>query len=117
MIYCKTIEVERIAVHPMNDLTNMQFIELTKYGDEPVFSVWIDDGKEEWYWEFDMTCPSDYERVKLSIYDAIFVCNTMLELVKVLDKVFNNGFGSILISDEDEECVDCEYREKCRYVQ
>ena len=116
MIYYKTVETERIAVCPQNDLTNMQFVELTKYGDEPVFSVWVDDGKEEWCWEFDMTYPSDYERVKLSIYDAIFVCDTMLELAEVLDKVFNDGFGSILINDEDE-CAKCECCKKCEYLQ
>ena len=117
MIYCKTIEVERIAVQSINDLINMQFIELTKYGDESIFSVWTDDGKEEWYWEFDMTYPSNYERVKLSIYDAIFACNTMLELVEVLDEIFNVSFEGILISDEYEEYANCECHKNCEYLQ
>lgn len=108
MVYCKTIEVERIAVHPMDNLKNTQFVELTKYGDEPVFSAWMYDGEEEWYWEFDMSCPSDYERVKLNIFDAIFECETMLELAHVLDEVFKDGFEDVLIQDECEcKCLCC----------
>lgn len=109
MIYCKTVEVERIAVHPMNDVKNTQFVELVKHGDESVFSVWVDDGINEWFWEFDMTCPSDYERVKLNIFDAIFNCDTMLELVYALDKVFKDGFQGVLIEDECSRCVGCKY--------
>lgn len=109
MIYCRTIEVERIAVHPMDNMQNTQFVELTKYGDEPVFSVWVYDGEEEWDWEFDMTCPSDYERVKLNIFDAIFECDTMFELARVLDEVFKDGFEGVLIEDECDCFKGCKY--------
>ena len=107
MIYCRTINVERIAVHPMDDMENTQFVELTKYGDEPIFSVWVDDGKEEWYWEFDMSYPSDYETVKLNILEAVFECDTMFELVEMLDAIFNDGFETILIKDGCEGCSGC----------
>lgn len=113
MIYCKTVEEERIVVHPMNDMRNHQFVELVKYGDENVFSVWVDDGKEEWIWEFYMTCPSDYERVKLSVFDSIYVCDTMLELAHTLDNIFNDGFETILIKDDEDECECCD---GCKYI-
>ena len=109
MIYCRTVNEERIAVHPMDDIKNTQFVELVKYGDELVFSVWLDDGEDEWVWEFDMTCPSDYERVKLSIFDAIFDCDTMLELAHRLNDDFEDGFETILIKDECNGCEGCKY--------
>ena len=109
MIYCKTVEVERIAVHPMDNMKNTQFVELVKHGDETVFSVWVDDGKEEWFWEFNMSCPSDYERVKLNVFDAIFECDTMFELAYTLDEIFKDGFQGVLIEDECESCTGCKY--------
>ena len=114
MVYCRTINVERIAVHPMDNLRNTQFIELTKYGDEPTFSVWVDTGtSEEWFWEFDMSNPSDYERVKHNIFDIMFECDTMTELAIELDELFNDGFETILIKDECEECIGCD---GCKYL-
>jgi hypothetical protein len=109
MVYCKTANAERIAVHPMNNLKNTQWVEIVRHGEEPVFSVLIDDGTEEWFWEFSMTCPSDYERVKLNIFDAIFECDTMTELARMLDEIFNDGFQDILIGDEYEDCTGCKY--------
>ena len=114
MVYCKTVNVERIAVHPMNNLRNTQFVEITKYGDELVFSVDMYDGENEWYWEFDMSNPSDYERVKHNIFDAVFECDTMPELAEVLDEIFNDGFEPILIKDEYDGCIGCD---GCKYVQ
>lgn len=105
MVYCRTINVERIAVHSMDNLRSTQFVELTKYGDEPTFSVYMYDGEDEWIWEFDMTNPSDYERVKLSIFNAIFECGTMLELAEKIDDVFNDGFETILLDEWDWEEV------------
>ena len=102
MVYCQTINVERIAVHPMDNLNNTQFIELTKAGDMPIFFVYMLDDKDEYVWEFNMSCPSDYERVKLNIFDAIFECDTMTELAHTLDDIFNDGFETILVTDEDE---------------
>lgn len=111
MVYWKTIEKECIAVHPMNDMKSVQFVELTKYGDVPMFSVYVDDGKNEWIWEFDMTCPSDYERVKLNIFDVIFECDTMPELVRELNEIFNEGFETILI--KNDECEGCFAYDEC----
>lgn len=112
MIYCRTIKEERIAVHPMDNTNNTQFVELTQYGDELIFSVDMYDGENEWCWEFNMNCPSDYERVKLSVFDAIFECDTMLELAEMLDAIFKDGFGTILIEDECDCCNGCS---GCKY--
>ena len=102
MIYCQTTNTECIAVHPMDNMKNTQFIELVKHGNEPCFSVIIDVDNCLWTWEFSNVCPSDYERVKLNIFDSLFECDTMYELAHVLDAVFHDGFECILIEDDDE---------------
>ena len=116
MIYCQTINKECIAVHPMDDVRDTQFIELVKYGDVPMFAVWIDGGEYEWLWEFELTCPSDYERIKFSIFDAIYRCDTMLEIALALDKVFEEAFSDILIVDECENCEGCDCCGECKYL-
>ena len=114
MIYCQTIDKECIVVHSLDDIGNAQCVELIKYGDIPMFAVYVDDGEYEWYWEFEMSTPSDYERVKMNIFDAIFECDTMLELAEALDAIFKNRFKDILIVDECDECKDCEGCSKYR---
>lgn len=108
MIYCQTINKECIAVHPLDDINDTQYVELIKHGNAPMFSVLVDDGDGEWIWEFELLNPSDYERVKMNIFDAIFVCDTMIELAEALDDIFENGFADILIRDECDGCEGCE---------
>lgn len=108
MRYCQTVNKECIAVHPLDDIGSTQYIELVKYGDIPMFAVLMDDGEDEWVWEFEMFTPSDYERVKMSIFDAIFECDTMIELSEALDAIFKDGFENILVVDECDECDGCE---------
>ena len=108
MIYCETINKERIAVHPLDDIDSTKYIEIIKDGVEPKFVVWMNDGDVDWVWEFDMTYPSDYERVKLSIFDAIFACETMAELACAFDAIFTNDFEDILIDDECDCCGCCD---------
>lgn len=112
MIYCQTTNTEHIAVHPLDDIHNTQWVELIKYGDIPMFAVCVDDGEDEWFWEFEMTNPSDYEKVKMNIFDAIFECSTMLELAEALNAIFDKLFGDILIVDECDGCEGC-----CKYIQ
>ena len=107
MKYCQTINKECIAVHPLDDINSTYFVELIKYGDAPIFSVWVNDGEDEWIWEFELFNPSDYERVKLNTFDAVFECDTMIELAEALDAIYRNGFKDILILDECEECDGC----------
>lgn len=118
MIYCQTTNVERIAVHPLNNINDTQYVELIKCGDTPLFAVWANDGEDDWFWEFKMLNPSDYERVKMNVFDAIFACDTMFELVEALNAIFENYFANILIADEcgnyDDGCDNCDdcYRVK-----
>ena len=44
MIYCQTINKECIAVHPLDDINRTHFVELVKYGNAPIFAVFVDDG-------------------------------------------------------------------------
>lgn len=103
MVYCKTVNIERIVVHPANTHRSSHVIEMIKYGDEPVFSIGLDDGDDEWYWEFDMTCPSNYERVKLTLFDMVYECDNMFELAELLDEVFWENFEDILIDTYEPE--------------
>ena len=107
MIYRQTINVERIVLSPLDNPNSRQFLEFVKHGDEPKFAVFMKDSEGEWFWEFDMSEPSDYERVKMNTYDAIFGCDTMDELGEALDAIYEEGFEEILI-DGDDDC-DCDY--------
>ena len=100
MIYRQTINIERIEFSPLNDTNSTNCVELVKFGDTATFSVSMNNDEYEWYWEFDMSEPSDYERVKMNMYDAIFGCDTMEELGEALDAIFEDGFGEILIYEE-----------------
>lgn len=113
MIYCQTINKECIAVHPLDDVDNTQYVEFIKYGDIPMFAVWMDDGEDEWIWEFELFNPSDYERVKMNVFDAIFACDTMIELAVAIDSIFKDEFEDILIIDECDECDCCGGCNKC----
>lgn len=108
MIYNQTINRECIVFHPLNDEENIWCVEMTRYGDIPMFSVYMDDGTEEWNWEFEMFTPSDYDRVKLCIFNAVEKCETMLELACVLDSFFRDDFADILIEEGDDECNGCD---------
>ena len=110
MIYRHTIHIERIMLSPLDNIDSVQFLELVKFGDTTTFGVFINNEEDSWYWEFDMSEPSDYERVKMNIYDAIFECDTMDELGEALDAIFGDGFGEILLCcnrDEDEDSKKC----------
>lgn len=102
MIYCQTINKESIAVHPLDDTNKVQFVELIKYGKVPMFAVYMDYDESEWFWEFKLLNPSDYERVKINIFDAILECDTMPELAETLDTVFEDSFEDILITEDDD---------------
>ena len=122
MIYCQTINVERIAVHPLDNINNTQYVELMKYGNAPLFAVWMNDGEDDWFWEFEMFNPSDYERVKMNIFDAIFACDTMFELAEALNAIFENNFEDILVVDECnssdvDECSGCDNYDGCYRIK
>lgn len=110
MIYHGSYQTETIVIHPMDGIKETHFIELIKESDEPKFYVHCNSYGEDHVWEFWMHGISDYERVKFNIMNAIFECNTMEELMEMLDNIFNDGFADILI--DGEECTsDCEHCE------
>ena len=111
MIYCKTINEEIIVVRPLDDIDNAKSIQLTKHGEEPTLSVYMCDGDYDWDWGFDISVPSNYERVKLCVFDAINACDTMAQLGCVLDSLFREMLDDILIVDIDEceDYCDCKY--------
>ena len=116
MLYCKTINEEIIVVQPLDDVENSQCIHLVKHGEEPTLSVYMYDDNYEWDWGFDITVPSDYERIKLCIFEMISECDTMVDLGCTLDSIFREMLDDILIVDIDE-CEDCCGCEGCGYYQ
>lgn len=114
MIYCKTINEENIVVRPMDNIDSYECVRLIKHGDETALSVYVYDGKYEWDWAFDISNPSDYERVKLCVFDAICECDTMEELACMMDVMFKDVFDDILIKEEYADYIDCE---NCKYFQ
>lgn len=113
MIYCQTINKECIAVHPLDDIDNTYFVEFIKYGDAPMFAVSVCDDEYEVVWEFDMSNPSDYERIKMNVFDAIYTCDTMHELMCALNDIFESYFEEILIVDECGDCDECDCCDEC----
>lgn len=103
--------IERLIVSSVDDVT-MHFITMIKFADTPTFGVAC-DCDDEWHYEFYMSNNSDYERVKFNIMEAIFECEDMDSLMRVLSEVFEDGFADILIKDEcdcDGSCENC----KCK---
>lgn len=105
MIYQGTDVVEIIAINPMNDMNETHYINMVKSGTGPVFYVTC-CCNSDWYYEFVMENNSDYEIVKFNIMETIFECDTMNELLCALSKVFEEGFGDILIEDKCECACD-----------
>ena len=100
MIYTGTGMAEFINVHDGN---RNYTIELAKMPNEPTFVVMC-DYDDDWGYEFYMENNSDYERIKYSVMDALWECDSMDELLDVLSEVFEDGFADILVEDE----CDCE---------
>ena len=105
MIFCGNYEVENLVVHPNNNLNEAHCIEITKYKDAPIFSVTYccDD---EWIWEF-MYSKTNYEVVKYLIMDSIVVCDTMDELIDMLDEVFEEECDHMICEGVECECDCC----------
>lgn len=109
MVYCGTGNVERIFVHPMNNLNESHYIDIVTNKDDPTFFVTC-CCDEDWVYEFEYN-KSDYERVKFNIMEMIFECDTMDELLDALSEVFEDGFEII-----DDECDgDCQHCECCEF--
>lgn len=105
MIFCGSYEVENLVVHPSNNLNEAHCIEITKYKDAPIFSVTYccDD---EWIWEF-MYNKTNYEVVKYLIMDSIVECDTMEELIDMLDEVFEIECDHMICEGAEYDCECC----------
>lgn len=103
MVLCGFGKLERILIHPMDDLDTQHYIDLTMSKDEATFMVscCCDD---EWFYEFEYN-KTDYERIKFNILDAVYACDTMEELIEWLDDTFLDGFGELIIDcSADDYC-------------
>ena len=106
MIFCGNGTMERLFVHSMDDINEQHYIDLTMSKDDASFlvSCCCDD---EWFYEFEYN-KSDYERIKFNIMNAIFECDTMEELIDVLDDIFLDGFEELIIECSADDYCDCE---------
>lgn len=110
MVYHGTDLVEVINVHPIDELSETHCISLVKSADNAKFYVNC-CCDEDWVYEFYMLNNSDYERIKFSIMEAIFECDTMDELMERLSDIFEDGFEDIMVNEEHccgECCGECE---------
>lgn len=103
MVYHGTYAIERIAVHPMNNLRETHFIELVKSADEPVLYVTC-CCDEDWLYAFYMEDNSLYERIKYNIMETIFECDDMDALTRILSEIFEDGFADVLVRDDCDGC-------------
>lgn len=110
MLFCGNYEVERLIVHPDNNVDETHYIEIAKDKDAPIFSVTYccDD---EWVWEF-MYSKTNYEVVKYLIMASIVECNTIDELIDMLDEVFEVECEHMMFDGVEYEC-ECECCDCC----
>lgn len=107
MIFCGNYESEKLIVHPRDDINSSHYIEITKDKDDPIFSVTC-CCEEEWIWEF-MYSKTNYEVVKYLIMASIVECDTMYELLEMLDETFYVECSHMICEGIECECdCDCE---------
>ena len=94
-------KTESILVHPYDDETNIQFIDIITDAETSIVYVNVD----EYSWEFVMRSLSDYEHIKFIIMEVVRTVNDMGELVSELNETFIEEFEDILVeySDDDED--------------
>ena len=107
MVYYGTYMTEGILFHTKEDVNDFYIIALTKNPDGKTFRVEV-DFDEDWYCEFDMDYPGNYEMVKHMIMDISFDSDNVEELLMELDEVFEEMFGEIVVWDKRAASCDCE---------
>ena len=118
MIFCSTGSLERLFVHPNNNLEERHWVDIAMSESTPTFAVSVccDD---EWIWEFwyDKT---NYDLVKHVIMDCIFEAEDMDELIELMDEAFEESFNEIVVDTAelqegeiecDGNCASCEFCE------
>ena len=114
MIYHGTSAHEIIQFHPIGSNNELHFIELTKAAMKPTFYVTC-CCDEDWVYEFYLENNSDYERVKMTILDSVFNCDSAEELLEELSEIFEDGFEDIMVDDCGGCDFDCDNCECCKY--
>ena len=109
MLYCCSGNLERLFVHPDNNLEESHWIDIAMGTDTPTFAVTC-CCNDDWVWTFAYD-KTTYDLVKYAIMDCIMACETMDELIAALDDVFETEFSYIII-DTDELCC-CGGEEEC----
>ena len=112
MIFCGNYEAEKLIVHPSNNFDETHYIELVQDKDAPIFSVTC-CCNDEWIWEF-VYSKTNYEVVKYLIMASIVECDTMDELIDMLDETFEEECYDMICDGveyyEEEECDgDCDH--------
>lgn len=100
MTYFGTAVSECIIIHNDGDLKERHCIEMTKSANTSNFIVTC-CCYDDWGYEFKITNPSDYERVKFSIMEAMLVCEDMDELLTYLGEIFVDEFADTLTHEQD----------------
>ena len=101
MIYNGTYKQETLIVNPNNDEKKIQFIDLVVDANEQILSVRLDADTKDYWWDFHLDNPSDYERIKFNVMESMWDTEDMEELAETLDHIFNDGFADILVRDEE----------------
>lgn len=99
MIFSGIMQTESVHLYEENDLDQAYVINLTMARYEPKFYVHALDN-DDWFWEFDYTSKTDYERVKMSIIDVIADCDSFMEALDTLSEVFLEYFDDMLAPEE-----------------
>ena len=107
MVYYGTYMTEGIIFHTKEDAGDLYIIALTKNPDGKTFHVEV-DFDDEWYWEFDLDYPGNYEMVKHMIMDIAFDCDNEDELLMKMDECFEEMFDEIVTASKHEYTCNCE---------
>lgn len=122
MIFCSTGSLERLFIHPHNNLNERHWVDITMgtetENDESTFTVTIccDD---EWMWEF-WYSKTNYDLVKHMVMDCIFESKDMDDLINNMDETFEEYFSDIAVytaelkEDKlecDGDCENCSFNE------
>lgn len=107
MTICKTLNVERIMVHPNDTPHESHYIDIIMDGHNPVFYV-NTCCDEEWEWTF-WYSKTNYDIIKYAIMDCIAECGTMEELIYALDATFDEEcremtFNEAELQEDELEC-------------
>lgn len=118
MVYCSTGNLERLFVHPYDDVEERHWVDIAQSNDEPTFSVTC-CCNEEWIWEF-WYSKTNYELVKHMVMDCIFDAEDMNDLIDAMDEAFEEFFSDIVVETAelqegefecDGDCANCSFNE------